>query len=113
MKTLFDTRDSLRKIRKAFNMLRQEGLQAQMRYVCCMQCGSPEAPFFFGSFVFVLREDEMEFKTTGVLPVWFRSPDEDAAGARALGDQVRIALELSGLTVEWSGDPEHAILVIA
>ena len=112
MDTLFDTRDALRKIRKAFTMLRQEGIQAHMRYVCCMQCGQPEPPFF-GSLVYVLRGDEMDFKSAGVLPVWVRGQDEDRAGARALGDQVRIALEVSGLTVEWSGDPDHAILVMA
>ena len=68
---------------------------------------------FFGSLVYDLREDEMDFKSAGVLPVWVLGQEEDRAGVRALGDQVRIALEMSGLTVEWSGDSDHAILVMA
>lgn len=113
MDTLYDTRDALRKIRKAFNMLRQEGVQAQMRYVCCMQCGAPEVPFF-SPLVYILREDELEFRAIGVVPVYFRNPDSsDLPGTHALGDQVRIALEMSGLRVEWSGNPDHAVMVMA
>jgi len=113
MNTLYDSRDALRKIRKAFNMLRQEGIQTQMRYVCCMSCGAPEAPVF-SPLVYILREDELEFRAIGVVPVYFRNPERsDLLGARALGDQVRIALEISGLTVEWSGNPDHAVMVMA
>lgn len=113
MDTLFDTREALRQVRRAFNMLRREGVSVHMRYVCCMACGVPETPFSC-SIVYVLREDELGFKATGVLPVYFRSSNHgDRSGARALGDQVRIALEVTGLRVEWSGDPDHAILVMA
>jgi len=112
MDTLFDTRIALRKIRKAFSLLRHEGITAHMSYVVCMQCGKPEVPFF-GSLVYVLSEDEIEFKKIGVLPVWFCSPDEDPAGARALGHQIRIALEMSGLMVDWSGDISHPVMVMA
>jgi predicted Zn-ribbon and HTH transcriptional regulator len=41
MDTLYDTSEAIRKVRKAFTMLRREGLQVQMRFVCCEQCGSP------------------------------------------------------------------------
>lgn len=113
MDTHYDTREALRKIRKAFNLLRREGLSVHMRYVCCVSCGLPEAPFFC-SLVYVLREDELAFKSVGILPVYFRCAHHgDRRGTRALGDQVRIALELAGLRVDWSGDPEHAVMVMA
>ena len=117
MDTIFDTRDALRKLRQAFNLLRGEGLSVHMRYVCCMSCcmscGAPEAPFF-SSLVYILREDELAFKSVGVIPVYFRCANRgDRRGTRALGDQVRIALEISGLRVDWSGDPDHAVIVLA
>lgn len=113
MDTLYNTRDALRKIRKAFNMLRREGLQAEMRYVCCMSCGAPEG-LLFSPLVYILRDDEMEFRATGVIPVHFQNSDSsDRRGSRALGDQVRIALEVSGLRVDWSGEPTHAVMVMA
>lgn len=109
----FDTTDALHKLRQAFNLLRKEGLSVHMRYVCCSSCGLPEAPFFC-SLIYVLREDELAFKSVGVLPVYFRCANgSDRRGTRALGDQVRIALEMSGLKVEWSGNPDQAILVMA
>ena len=113
MKALYNTRDALRKIRKAFNLLRLEGVQTEFGYVCCMSCGKPEAPLF-SPLVYVLREDEMDFGATGVVPVYFLNPDNnDRRGTRALGDQVRIALEMSGLQVDWSEDPTRAVMVLA
>lgn len=113
MGSLFNTSPAVRKLRKAFRMLRREGIQAQMEYVCCMSCGAPDAPFFC-PLVYVLKEDEQVFGTTGVLPVHFRNPDNgDHRGTRALGDQVRIALEMSGLRVDWSGDPAHPVMILA
>jgi len=112
MKALYNTDEALRKIRTAFKVLRQEGVQAQTRYVCCEQCGRPVASYFIPH-VYILREDEMEFRVTGVLPVHYRSPDPDPASQRALGDQVHILLKLNGLEVEWNGDPNHVVMVMA
>lgn len=113
METLYNTREALRNIRKAFKLLRREGVQTELGYVCCMSCGASEG-LLFSPLVYTLREDETEFGANGVLPVYFRNPDSsDLGGTRALGDQVRIALEVSGLRVDWSGDPAHAVMVMA
>ena len=55
----------------------------------------------------------MDFRESGILFIRFLSSDGDRAGARALGDQVRIMLEIHGLEVEWPGSPDQAIMVMA
>jgi len=112
MELLFNTTDALRKVRKAFNMLRQEGVAAHMRFACCSTCGTP-ATFIPRPLVYVLREDELAFKENGILPIRFVDSDDDPTGTRALGDQVRIILVMNGLEVEWNGDSSRPIMVMA
>jgi hypothetical protein len=112
MEPLFDTTAATRKIRKAFDALRREGVNARMNYMCCNTCAMETAPFF-SSLVYYPREDAIAFRESGVLFIRFLSSDGDKAGTRALGDQVRCILELNGLEVEWDGSPGQAIMVMA
>lgn len=109
METLFDAADALLKLRKAFAMLRSEGVSAHMRLtdrtVPMVMVPQP--------LVFVTLEDELAFARTGTLPVQFVDTFGDDAGCRALGDMARIVLEIHGLTVEWGGSHEKPLMVVA
>ena len=112
METLFDTSDALRKIRKAFNAMRKEGISAHMNYMCCNRCARAAAPMF-ASLVYYHPKDAKAFREDGVLYIRFISSDGDEEATCALGDQVRILLEINGLEVEWDGSPDKAIMVLA
>ncbi len=109
MEILFDTATALCRLRKAFQMLRSEGISAHMRLpdrtVPMVMAPKP--------LVFVTLEDELAFARTGTLPVQFVDTFGDDAGCRALGDMARIILEMHGLTVEWGGNFEKPLMVLA
>ena len=112
MEFLFNTTEALCKLRKAFNDLRREGVSAHMRCACCKTCGAP-MPVVPKPFVYVTREDELAFQSAGILPIHYIDTDGSDTGCMALGQQVRIILEIQGLTVEWEENPWTPIIVMA
>ena len=67
----------------------------------------------FASLVYCHRQDVKAYRENGVLFIRFINADGDEEGTHALGDQVRILLEINGLVVEWDGRPDKAIMVLA
>ena len=111
MRTPTEIRAMQKKLRKAFQALRDEGVLARMDF--CQHSSifdSPPPPD--KCLVFYGAGDLAFFRDTGILVVHFSTPDGDPAGTRALGDQVRILLEWNGLEVEWDGDPSQALAVL-
>ena len=111
MRTPIEIRAMQKKLRKAFQALRDEGVLARMDF-CQNSSFFDSPPPSDKCLVFYGARDLEFYKETGILVVHFSTPDGDLASTRALGEQVRILLEWSGLEVEWDGDPNQALAVL-
>ncbi|MFF3112094.1 DUF6891 domain-containing protein [Kitasatospora sp. NPDC057904] len=111
----------------AFDALEGEGVVAAMDFTCCASCGyaeiGDEADENSRGFVFFHQQDtERAAAGQGLMLRYggFRAADgpdgEGSADAAALrtvgiGREVVAALTAEGLSVEWDGSPDRAILV--
>lgn len=108
--------DSRQRMADAFQSLRDAGVNARMRLLCCRHCAASalrNRPSEVIHAYFSAAEDETA-KKTGALKVFFGSTIPQNSTRKAdieIGKKVAAAIRAAGLDTEWDEDPERCITV--
>lgn len=115
-----------KRLNQAFRSLRRDGLLAKQSYWCCLSCAAsnieseakPGKSHPIGYVLYTkqagfLRDDGSGRVRKLVLNFGSLGPDSDKKGrrAKAVGELIQKTLEDCGLTVEWSGNFLHSMVV--
>lgn len=112
-----DAADAVRpKVARAFKVLRKGNLICRMGFSCCMGCACAELEPMVKArkargAVYFHKQDDAGFRKGEDLYVRYSVANDDAEDWKALGTEVKAALEAEGLVVEWNGDVNTAICV--
>ncbi|MGA5763454.1 DUF6891 domain-containing protein [Nonomuraea bangladeshensis] len=103
------------RLTQAFTALAAAGITAKENFACCSSCGRAEvgdagSPDARGYVFFHSQCTDAAAAGHG-LTLLYGGFDGSPATTAAIGREVVAALEQSGLTTEWNGDPEQAITV--
>ncbi len=113
-----DAADAVRpKVNRAFRALRKGNLICRMSFSCCMGCACAELDPMVKArkargAVYFHKQDDSSFRKGHDLYIRYASAGkDDLKGWKAIGDEVKAALEAEGLVVEWDSDVNMAICV--
>lgn len=116
MTNLFAAKKPL--LNKAFAALRKQGFIAKQNFWCCGSCGGSDAHRIAiednaKGYVFYHKQDRDGAKETGSLFIRFGSANatDSIQADKDVGTELVAALKEAGLDVEWSGDPQTAVLI--
>jgi hypothetical protein len=98
-------------IRKAFELLRKEGVIARMNFMCCSSCALAELASLGKPVVFFNKQDNEDLKILEEVNIRYWHPDESEKSAKRLGEMVTSILTSCHINVEWDGDPSKTLYV--
>lgn len=106
-------------IKQAFTTLRKNGFIARMNFMCCSNCAGYSLAGMaekkgVEKLVFWHHQDEDHFQRSGRLALRYGKPnDGDDEITKKIGQEIVDVLKSVGVEVEWAGDPNEVIYVLA
>lgn len=100
---------TLKMVRSAFSILRENGIFARMNFKCCMSCATAAVPKDRPSVYF--HNQDAEHFNRGGKPLCIRFCTPDGKRIKTLANTAIRVFKSAGLTVVWDGDTNHIIEV--
>ncbi|GII63203.1 hypothetical protein Skr01_32880 [Sphaerisporangium krabiense] len=104
------------RLSRAFATLEAAGITARENFACCRTCGQAEigaagSPDARG-YVYFHRQHTDRATAGHGLTLLYGGFDDSSGTTASVGREIVAALEQTGLSVEWNGDPRQTIAVV-